>query len=223
LKGFQINIIILFKSSAIGEALSTDDSEENRVAQILQEIDRIDEELINFDNIKNPDHKYISEILIASGLVSERKSNQILHSHGHLINPKLFFALEQVKTNKLHFNIEDDPEKIYRAISFEKMQRKLIFDAVTDMLANKLIYENSSRKLKGKRLFEELCQEIDELQPPNRNVSNVHEDENLTSLLCRDLKNHNTIWTDCCSEKPNIVLDIERLIFKDLITEVCER
>ncbi|XP_045794456.1 protein LONGIFOLIA 1-like isoform X1 [Trifolium pratense] len=210
-------------SKYLGEALSTDDSEENTVAQILQEIDQIDEELIDFDNIKNPDHKYISEILIASGLVSDRNSNQILHSHGHLINPKLFFALEQVKTNKVHFNIKDDAEKIHRAFSSEKMQRKLIFDVVTDMLVNKLIYQTSSRKLKGKRLFEELCTEIDELQPPNMNDSNVHEDENLTSLLCRDLKNNNTIWTNCGSEKPNIVLDIERSIFKDLITEVCDR
>ncbi|GAU19879.1 hypothetical protein TSUD_171050 [Trifolium subterraneum] len=209
-------------SKYLGQALSTDASDENTVAQILQEIDWIDEELIDFDNIKNPDHKYISQILTASGLVSDRNSNQLLHSPGHMTNPKLFFALEQMKTTKTHFNIKDDAKKISRD-SLEKMQRKLIFDVVDDILVNKLIYDNYSRKLKGKRLFEELCTEIDELQPQNRNVSNVHEDENLISLLCRDLKDHNPIWTNSCSEKPNIVLDIERSIFKDLITEVCER
>ena len=215
--------MIFFKSSAIGEALSTDDdSEENSMAQILQEIDWTDEKIINVNNIKNPDHKYISEILISSDLVSDRNSNQILHSPGHIINPKLFSALEQMKTNKSHFNIEDDVKKISRAIGPEKMQRKLIFDVVNDILVKKLILEElPGQKLKGKKLFEELCIDIDDLRPQNRNESFVHhEDENLVSLLWRDLKDHNTIWTNCCSEIPNMVLDIERLIFKDLITEV---
>jgi hypothetical protein len=215
--------MIFFKSSAIGEALSTDDDSEDTVAQILQDIDWTDEKLINVNNIKNPDHKYISEILISSGLVCDRNSNQILHSPGHIINPKLFSALEQMKTDKSYFNIEDDVKQISRAIiGPEKMQRKLIFDVVNDILVKKLILEElAGQELKGKKLFEELCTEIDDLQPQNRNESFVHhEDENLISLLWRDLKDRNTIWTNCCSEIPNLVLDIERLIFKDLITEV---
>lgn len=192
------------------------------MAQILQEIDWTDEKLINVNNIKNPDHKYISEILISSSLVSDRNSNQILHSPGQIINPKLFSALEQMKTNKSHFNIEDDVRQISRVIGPEKMQRKLIFDVVNDILVKKLILEELvGQRLKGKKLFEELCTEIDDLQPQNRNVSFVHhEDEKLTSLLWRDLNDHNTMWTNCFSEIPNMVLDIERLIFKDLITEV---
>ncbi|CAI8591951.1 unnamed protein product [Vicia faba] len=176
-------------SRKLDEVLSISvDIEENSVDQILREIDWNDEKLVNFNNIENQDHKYISEILIASGLLNHRNSNELLHSQGTLINPKLFLALEQMKTNTTQFNIE-----------------------------------YAERKLKGKKLFEELCIEIDELQPRNKNVNFVHEDENSISLLCRDLKDWNTVWTNRCSEKSNIALDIERLIFRDLITEVCER
>lgn len=185
--------------------------------QILREIDWNDEKLVNFNNIENPDHKYISEVLIASGLVNHRNSTKLLHSQGTLINPNLFLALEQMKTNTINttrFNIEDGAKNIFIANSPEKLRRKLIFDVVNDILAE--------RNLKGKNLFEELCIEIDELQPRSRNIGFVHEDENSVSLLCRDLKDRNTVWTNRCSEKANIVLDIERSIFRDLITEICE-
>lgn len=120
-----------------------------------------------------------------------------------------------MKTNMSRFNIEDNGKNISIGNSPEKLQRKLIFDVVNDILAE--------RKLKGKKLFEELCIEIDELQPRNMSIGFFHEDENSISLLSRDLKDRNTVWTNRCSEKPNIVLDVERLIFRDLITEVCER
>ncbi|KAJ1421514.1 DUF3741-associated sequence motif [Sesbania bispinosa] len=223
-------------SKNLGEGISIDEDSDRdmntqNLIQILQEIDWIDEKLINFTNSMDPDHKYISEILLASGLFSGHSSSQILHSPGYLINPKLFYALEQMKTNKRHFNVEDSSQKIARIVNPEQIQRKLIFDFVNDILVQRLILESSStlwclpneltgRKLKGKKLLDELCTEIDQLQPQNRNVSLVGEDENLTSLLCRDLKHHHTIWTNCCIEIPNLVLDIERLIFKDLITEV---
>lgn len=239
-----------FNSFAIGETLSTDDdSVENSVdlhslsngssdrdlntqnlVEILKEIDWINEKFFNFSNTKDPDHKYISEILLASGLLSGHRSSQILNSRGQLINPKLFFALEEIKRSKRDFSIEGSAKKISRIISPEKMQRKLIFDVVNDILVQKLILENSStlwclpnelegRKLKGQKLFYELCTEIDQLQPQNRNVRVASDDENLSSVLCGDLKHHHPIWTNCCSEIPNVVLDIERLIFKDLITE----
>ncbi|XP_027351429.1 protein LONGIFOLIA 1-like [Abrus precatorius] len=210
-------------SKKIGEALSTDDDSEENSVEILKEIDQNDEKFINLNNSKDPDHKYISEILLASGLLSGHSSSQIFHSPGHLINPKLFFALEQMKTKKRHFNIEDSAKKISRIINPKRMQRKLIFDVVNDILVQKLMLDSSSilwcqsnelagRKLKGQQLLDKLCTEIDQLQPRKCNVSLVDEDENL--------KHHHTNWTKCCSEMPNIVLDVERLIFKDLVTEV---
>ncbi|CAJ1833777.1 unnamed protein product [Sphenostylis stenocarpa] len=210
-------------SKYLGESLSTDDDSEENSADILQEIDWIEEKLLNFNNSKHPDHKYIIEILLASGLLSGHSSSQIFHSPGHLIDPKLFFALEQMKTKKRHFNIEDNAKKIARIINPEKMQRKLIFDVVNDILVQKLILDSSSalwcqpnelagRTPKGQQLLDELCTEIDQLQPQNGHISLIQEDENL--------KHYHAIWTNCCNEMPNIVLDIERLIFKDLITEV---
>ena len=162
-------ILIIFKFSATGEVLSADDdSEENSVdralsntianfstrssdrdlntqnlVQILQEIDWIDEKFISFSDSKDPNHKYIAQILLASGLLSGPTSSQISHSPGHLINPKLFFALEQMKTNKRDFNIEGSVKKIGRVINPGQMQRKLIFDVVNDILVQKLILESS--------------------------------------------------------------------------------
>ncbi|KAK7266577.1 hypothetical protein RIF29_19226 [Crotalaria pallida] len=195
------------------------DLKAQNLVQILQQIDFNNEKLTNFRSSKDPDHKYISEILLASRLLGSLDSSQAFHSLAHPINPKLFLALEQIKTSKFHFN---DPEK---------MQRKLIFDVVNDILVQKLILESSSipwpmpnqpvgRKLKGQQLLDELCTEIDQLQHKNRNVSLVDEDEYLTSLLWEDLMHQPTIYTDSNREMPNVVLDIERLIFKDLITEV---
>lgn len=202
-------------SKNLGEVLSTDDDSEENSVDILQEIDWIDEKFIKFNSIKDPDHKYISEILLASGLLSGHSSSQIFHSPGHMINPKIFFALEQMKT-KRHFNIEDIAKKIPSFMNPEQMQRKLIFDVVNDILVQKLILDISSALWcqpnelagttpKGQQILNELCTEIDQLQPQNRNVSMVHEDKNL--------KHHH-------DEIPNIVLDIERLIFKDLVSEV---
>ncbi|KAK7295472.1 hypothetical protein RJT34_18381 [Clitoria ternatea] len=211
-------------SKNLAEALSTDDDSEESTVEILQEIDCNDEKIIKFNNNKDPDHKYITEILLASGVLNDHGSSQIFHSPGHMINPKLFFALEQMKTKKRLFNIDDSLKKIASRTNYpEQMQRKLIFDVVNDILVQKLILDSSSalwfqpneiasRKLKGQQLLDELCSEIDQLQPENRNVSQLHEDENL--------KHHRTVWTNSSIEIPNIVLDIERMIFKDLVTEV---
>ncbi|XP_019428786.1 PREDICTED: protein LONGIFOLIA 2-like isoform X2 [Lupinus angustifolius] len=205
-------------SKDLGEALNAyDSSEEN--SEDLQQIHYNNEKLPNISDIKDPDHKYISEILLVSGLLSSAGYSQAVNSSAHPINPKIFLALEQMKTSKLHFN---NPEK---------MQRKLIFDVVNDILVEKLILESSStlwsfpnlptgRKLKGQRLSEEIFAEINQLQHKDRNVSLTNEDEHLTNLLWEDLMHQSTICTETRREIPNVVLDIERLIFKDLITEV---
>ncbi|KAJ1382323.1 DUF3741-associated sequence motif [Sesbania bispinosa] len=207
------------------------DLKTHSLVQILQQIDSFDGRVTNFSDSKDPDHKYISEILLASGLLTGPSSSQAFHSSGYLINPMLFLALEQIRTNKMHFNIEHSAMKIAKMNNPEQMQRKLIFDVVNDVLVQKLILESSStlwyqpnqpagRKLEGQQLLDELCTEIDKLQHKNRNISLANEDENLESLLWEDLMQHPTICTEYNSEIPNIVLDIERLIFKDLITEV---
>ncbi|KAH1038440.1 hypothetical protein J1N35_040183 [Gossypium stocksii] len=50
-------------------------------------------------------------------------------------------------------------------------------------------------------------------------TSNI-EDKNLNSIVCGDLMLGSMDWTEFKSEIPWIALDVERLIFKDLICEV---
>ncbi|CAJ1947132.1 unnamed protein product [Sphenostylis stenocarpa] len=209
---------------------SDTDLRTQNLVQILHQIDSNDERFTNFRDYKDPPHKYILEILLASGLLSSPSSCYVFHSSSHPINPKLFIALEQIKTNKKCFNIEYNGKKIAGLNSPEQLQRKLIFDVVNDILSQKIILESStqwcqsnqpvSRKLRGQLLLDELCTEIDKLQHKNRNVHLVNVDENMTSILWEELMHCPTIYADNYMEIPNVVLDIERLIFKDLITEV---
>lgn len=64
-----------------------------------------------------------------------------------------------------------------------------------------------------------MCSEVDQLQAkPNCSIHD--EDDGLRSILSEDMVFQTLNWEDCHSEIPGIVLDIERLIFKDLISEV---
>ncbi|KAI4352446.1 hypothetical protein L6164_006696 [Bauhinia variegata] len=202
--------------------------------QMLGHIDCPHEEPINLNgthwHMKDPDHKYIAKILLASGLLGGTCSSQTIHSPGHPINPRLFLALEQIKTTKGVSGIEDSAKLMVKTSNPQKMRRKLIFDVVNDVLVQKLALETSSsqwfqpnkltgRKPEGQQLLNEICSEIDQLQRNDKNASLADEDMNLTRLLQGDPILHPTIWTECYSEIPDTVLDIERLIFKDLITE----
>ncbi|KAI7984711.1 Protein LONGIFOLIA 1 [Camellia lanceoleosa] len=90
----------------------------------------------------NPDHRYISEILLASGLLL-RDLNSItttfqLHPSGHPVNPELFLVLEQTKAStrlKEESNIEN---VVLMKNDKEKFHRKLLFDAVNEILVGKL-------------------------------------------------------------------------------------
>ncbi|MED6180134.1 longifolia [Stylosanthes scabra] len=227
-------------SKDLDEALATSDNighASDNLVQGLRQNDDNNEKFTNCRERKDSDRKYIAEILLASGLLSSPSSIQAVHSPGHIINPKLFFALELFKTNKLQFNMKHNDGNMLRINNPEEMQRKLIFDVVNEILLQKLILESPTtlrclpnqpevvdRKLNGRQLLDELCTEIDNLQPKNTNFDLANEDEDededLTSLLWGDLVHQPKISTECNTEMPNVVLDIERLIFKDLITEV---
>ncbi|KAF7803092.1 protein LONGIFOLIA 1-like [Senna tora] len=214
-----------FSNGACDRDLNT-----QKLIQKLQQFDCTHDKQINFSeptcDSKDPDHKYVSEILFASGLLGGPGSSQTIQSSPHLNNAKLFLALEQIKTNKrLLYDIKDNSKRN------EQIQRKLIFDVVYDILVQKLIlgsytsqwilrHELAGRKLRGQQLLYDICSEVDKLQHKSKNASLAIEDENSTSLLWEDLTHSPTNWTNCQSEMPDIVLDIERLIFKDLITEV---
>ncbi|KAJ6411552.1 hypothetical protein OIU84_008184 [Salix udensis] len=91
----------------------------------------------------NPDHRYISEILLASGLLLRDLSSGLstfqLHPSGHPINPELFFVLEQTKASNLVSQEECSPgESFHSKTNPEKFHRKLIFDAVNEILVKKV-------------------------------------------------------------------------------------
>ncbi|KAJ0571170.1 putative protein LONGIFOLIA [Helianthus annuus] len=171
-----------------------------------------------------PDDRYISEILLASGLLLRDLGSNLttfqFHSSGHPINPELFLVLEQTK-------FSNTPEKI---IKKEKFHRKLIFDAVNEILAGKLAlavpfqksFKLVKKTLNGQKLLRDLCLEIEQLQAKKNkeNMSLEEEDDGLKSVLWEEVLNRAESWTDYDGELPVLALEVERLIFKDLVNEV---
>lgn len=194
----------------------------------------IDEIAPNFESM-DPNHRFISEILLASGFLRDFESDFMtikLNPSGHLINPNLFFILEQTKAcirlpNELH-----EGKKITRAESTsEKAKRKLVFDAVNEILVHKLVLQESSKKWlspnklargrsSGEQLLRDLCSEVDCLQANYSNCNLDGDDDSMTSIIWEDLKHGSRDWTDYQSEISWLVLDVERLIFKDLVSEI---
>ncbi|KAL3525844.1 hypothetical protein ACH5RR_014216 [Cinchona calisaya] len=163
----------------------------------------------------SPDHKYIAKMLLASGLLQDIGpiSTAIqLHSSGHLINPDLFHVLEQTEQNTMSGN-----EKCKQSISpqkfDQKIHRKIVFDTVNEILIRKLASESTFMQRKRartwKEILRELFSEVDCLQA----TTDCSQDDDDGWISNND-------WADYQDETPAVVLDVERLIFKDLITEV---
>ncbi|CAL5325919.1 unnamed protein product [Camellia sinensis] len=183
---------------------------------------------------KNPEHRYITEILLASGIMLKDlgSSSTIIQFHpsGHLINPNLFLVLEQTKGRIELPDDERSTEKIDKSKFNQKIHRKLIFDTVNEILVHKVSSLGFSepwispnklgvKSLSGQKLLKELCSEMDHLQAKPK-CSLGDEVDGLISILSEDMKHQTQNWEDCHTEVPGVVLDIERLIFKDLIGEV---
>ncbi|KAL0735824.1 hypothetical protein Bca4012_012034 [Brassica carinata] len=188
--------------------------------------------------LRNGDHKYISEILFASGLLKDIDYNMLsiqLHQAHLPINPSLFFVLEQNKTSSVtHYNKHRGRGfgQQQAANLIERSRRKLVFDTVNEILARKFAAEGCTKQpyvtssisslmttdksSRGKELLETLCSEIDRLQ----DNSNCILDEDDEDLIWEDLQSQGMNWKEIEGETPGLVLDIERLIFKDLISEV---
>ncbi|KAA3464407.1 protein LONGIFOLIA 1-like [Gossypium australe] len=204
-----------------------------RLVQKFMNLDSIDEWAITNEIIPNPDHEYIAEVMLASGLLSELDSSFMacqLHPSGHLINPNLFPALEQTRASIWLLNRKHNGRKVSQLDPIEKNHRLLIFDAINEILIIKSVKKGSYKqwilpstvkdtRQKRQQVVRDLCSDIDKMQT----TSNI-EDKNLNSIVCGDLMLGSMDWTEFKSEIPWIALDVERLIFKDLICEVisCE-
>jgi hypothetical protein len=161
----------------------------------------------------NKDQQYIYDIIYASGLLhNELSLNTIpcqLWAASYSINPELFLILEQAKpdTGKLH--------------------RMFIFDLANELITKKMDMNQTSRsaqflptkKLSGWQIFKDLCAEIDGLLS-TASMIRCSEEEEDWSLLAADASSGMKDWKTFDSELLEIVLDIERSIFKDLIDEV---
>ncbi|KAJ0980166.1 hypothetical protein J5N97_008421 [Dioscorea zingiberensis] len=215
------------------------------LVQKLSQLNSTDAETQTTDHIaslcetQNPDHRYVSEILLASGLLMKDLTSRPaapmsiqLHPSGHPINPDLFIVLEQTKSGLLS-QLKPVPETDLRPkFSPEKLHRKLIFDVVNEVLVQKLELTSHdplstllirARKLArivptGHRLLREVCAEIDELQAESLKDVNGEEDNNLISG--EDVFQQEQGWDNSVVEMPGLVLEIERSIFKELIDEV---
>lgn len=177
----------------------------------------------------NLEKSYVSELLLASGFPDHFRytmADHLVHQSEEAIDPNLFFELEETKgrsflSNKISNNKAD---RITRAN--ERRTRRLLFDAVNEILSEKLIRPrpllkkhlglNPSRS----QLLQDVFQEIDQLQAINLPHSFNEEDDFLTAIIGKDLTHRSADWTEVSGEIPALVIDIERLIFKDLIVEL---
>ncbi|XP_062189986.1 protein LONGIFOLIA 1-like [Phragmites australis] len=172
----------------------------------------------------NKDHQYIYEILVVSGLLHKELTFAAipgqLRPSSYPINPELFLILEQTKPDFVStiqaFSVTKKSSKPYAG----KLHRRLVFDLVNEIIAQKMNICGSatrsvkflqSRKLSGWQLFKDLCTEVDRLIK----CSEEDEDENIEGAL-----NGTEDWGSFDTELNDMVLDIERSIFKDLIDEV---
>ncbi|CAN6470217.1 unnamed protein product [Victoria cruziana] len=174
-----------------------------------------------------PEHRYVSEILLASGFLLKELTADAMtpiqaHSSGYLINPDLFFVLEQTKSSR---TCKEEPGETglpdKQKTDHEKAHRRLIFDTVNELLIKKLSVFDAdpwirsskltTKSLTGQRFLHEICGEIDNL------ADNCYNDDDdvVYSLTCQ-LEN----WCDQRKDISAVVLDIERMIFKDLVDDI---
>lgn len=173
----------------------------------------------NHNESLNPAYRYINKILLTSGLLKDSSfisTTDKLFSSPHLINPDMFHVLEQTEDIREAVNgavVEKSDE-----LKLDKrIQRKMIFDLVDEILVRKIT--SSRLSTEGKKqtspqgLLKEVHLEMDRLSRiPDCNLE----------LLTADMKHQSEDWVDYSGEVPALVLDIERLIFKDLINEVIQ-
>ncbi|RZC59986.1 hypothetical protein C5167_021744 [Papaver somniferum] len=189
----------------------------------------------------NPDHRYVSEILLASGLLLGDLESGLMslqpHPSGHPINPDLFYVLEQTKTSNNYLtgtekSCEEDAVAL-NAHQQEKLRRKLVFDSVNEILEHKLdsvgpllnpwLQSNklAGRTLNAQQLLRDLCSEIEKLvQGSENSACNFDGDDFLKNILFKDVVSVSQKWAVSNGEVSGVVLDVEKLMFKDLIDEI---
>lgn len=175
----------------------------------------------------SPEYSYVVDILLSSGLLAYTETYSVVfHSSGFPIDPQLFFVLEQRHSN-LASSKPQDGQDSRKKRNIEKINRRLIFNTVNDILykkfspylhlqpwicsANKI----SRRRPTGQQLLQQVWGEIQCLPSiPSEDICDT-----ICTILEKDLAETVNSWTDHKTELAGVVLDMERMIFKDLIDE----
>lgn len=177
-------------------------------------------------SLTNPDHRYVAEILTSTGLLRDLGSSTTMtgiqiNQAGLLVNPELYHVLEK----DTEVALEQVDKKSVRSTGREKVQRRLVFDAVSEILLEgsfdlrTVQTKMGERRTSGEKLLEELCTKLDQQQAtPDDSLNDI--DDELKSILRADIMNKRKNWTGYSSQLAGLVLDIERMIFKDLIGEI---
>ncbi|KAL9230913.1 hypothetical protein vseg_006204 [Gypsophila vaccaria] len=209
-------------------------------SQAVQALRQFDYSQGSTDSVDSPvevnfEEAYVSEILAASGILDDISSIAVDFRFGQsqAVNPKLFFVLEQRKKESRYLPASRSTSKKDTDMSATgRHQRKLLFDIVNEILSQKLSSSgmgSQSRLLKKisaptintSEVVQEILTEINQLQGNSSNQC-LLDDENdfLATIIEKDLAKVTGHWGNVSNEIPRLVLDIERLIFKDLIGEL---
>ncbi|VAH30966.1 unnamed protein product [Triticum turgidum subsp. durum] len=223
----------------------TAQSENNKlanVASLLQKLQQLtvskdDDEAPPVDHIaflcetQIPDHRYVLEILLASGLLMKDLGTGLsqiqLHASGYPINPDLFLVLEQRKSGWT-----SKPEGFHqsrRSDDPKRAHRKLMFDAVNMLLLDKFEKETSvhaassltgAREVSsGQQLVKAICSEIEYLKTER---SRMCQEKSSSVIPDAEILHRLEGWTTSFGQQqlPGMILEIERSIFKELVDEV---
>ncbi|XP_031744429.1 protein LONGIFOLIA 1 isoform X2 [Cucumis sativus] len=182
------------------------------------------------------DHIYISEILLASGILLRDLGSDLttfqLHPNGNPIDPELFFILEKTKVGGLPPKEGFSPARASYS-NREKCDRKLIFDAVNEILNENLaLIDGGSPEpwlkptkiakegFSGQKILKQLCNKIEQFQAKKFRCNFDDMKDDSMSILQDDLMHQSRSWTDFQGDVYDVVLDVERSIFKDLVNEI---
>lgn len=177
----------------------------------------------NYDGNLTLDHRYINKILLTSGLLKESSFISATEQPvlSHLINPDMFDVLEQ--TEEIREAIKGGvAEKNVKMKLNNRIQRKIVFDMVDEILVHKVttggLFTAGKKGTSPQGLLKEVYLELDRVcKIPD---CNLDEEDEMIRLLTADMMRQSEDWVSCSSEVPALVLDIERLIFKDLINDL---
>ncbi|XP_074336137.1 protein LONGIFOLIA 1-like isoform X2 [Apium graveolens] len=151
------------------------------------------------DDINDSDFIYISKVIKAWKLAPEEADDHI------------FLQLEKQPYMK-----NNDTSKV------SKLQRRLIFDTITEIMKQKRNFPPWKAFTNKNRNTSQLL--VQHIWSEFQRIREQESSDDLFEVICGVLKKDlagDAIngWGDCSSEMSEAVLDIERLIFKDLVGE----